>query len=47
MDLPTQIGIIYNIKPRDAVPLKLGDKFLTYLTKLLLKVKAGICSTIK
>ena len=35
MDLSTQIGIIYKIKPREAVPLKLREKFLTSLTKLL------------
>ena len=33
--------IIYEIR------LKFGDKFLTFLTKLVLKGKARICSTIK
>ena len=39
--------IIYNVKHRYVIRLKFGDKFLTSLTKLVLQVKASICSTIK
>ena len=39
--------IIYNVRHCHAIRLKLGDKFLTFLIKLLLKGKASICSTIK
>ena len=38
---------IYIIKPRYAIRLKFGDKFLTSLTKSELEVKVSICSTIK
>ena len=39
--------VMYNVKHRHAIRLKFGDKFLTSLTKLVLKVKASICSIIK
>ena len=39
--------IIYNARHRYALRLKCGDKFLTFLTKLVLQGKAGIGSTIK
>ena len=38
---------MYFIKHRYAIRLKFEDKFLTSLTKLVLEVKASICSTIK
>ena len=44
--LTIRMRIIYNEK-RHAIRLKFGEKFLTYLTKLVLKVKASICSAIK
>ena len=46
MNLPIQMRIIYNVKHRCAICLKLGDKSSTALTKLLLKAKATFCSTI-
>ena len=39
--------VIYNVKRRYAIRLKFEDKFLTFLTKLVLEPKASICSTIK
>ena len=39
--------IISNVKYRHTIRLKFGEKFLTSLTKLILQVKASICSTIK
>ena len=39
--------IIYNVKHRNVIRLKFGDKFLTFLTKLVLEEKASICPTIK
>ena len=39
--------IIYNVKHRYAIGLKFGDKFLTFLTKLVLEKKTITCSTIK
>ena len=47
MNLPIQMRIIYNVKHCYANYSKFGDKFLTFLTKLVLKAKASICSTIK
>ena len=47
MDLPIGMRITYNVKYRHAIRLNSGDKFLTYLTKLVVKAKASICSTIK
>ena len=39
--------IIYNVRHRHKIRLKSGDKFLTFLTKLVLVGKTSICSTIK
>ena len=39
--------IIYNVKHRYVIRMKFGDKFLTFLTNLVLETKASICSTIK
>ena len=39
--------IMCNTKHRHAVGLKFDDKFLTSLSKLVLKAKVNICSTIK
>ena len=39
--------VIYYLKHRYAIRLKFEDKFLTSLAKLILEVKASICSTIK
>ena len=47
MDLSIQIRIIYNVRHRYAIRLKFEDKFLTFLTKLVLEGKASICSTVK
>ena len=47
MNLPIQMRIIYNVKHRCVIYLKLGDKSSTDSTKLLLKAKATFCSTIK
>ena len=38
---------IYNVKHRYTIRLKFGDKFFVFLTKLVLKVKTSICSSIK
>ena len=38
---------MYNVKHRYAIHLKLGHKFLSSLTNLVLKAKASICSPIK
>ena len=48
MDLSTiQMRVTYNVKHRYVICLKFGDKFLTFLTKSVVKAKASICSTIK
>ena len=47
MDLPVRMRISYSVKPRYAICLKFGDKFLIFLTKSIVEVKASICSTIK
>ena len=39
--------VMYHVKHRYAICFKLGDKFLTFLTYLVLEAKASICSTIK
>ena len=38
---------MYNLKHRYGIRLIFRDKFLTPLTKLVPKARAGICSTIK
>ena len=43
LDLPIQLRIIYNVKHRYAIRLKSGKKFLTSLTKLVLKAKVSDC----
>ena len=49
MNLSTHMKIIYDIKHRYIIRLKIGNKFLTFpiLTKLVLQVKTSICSTNK
>ena len=47
IDLSIRIKINYNVRHRYAICFKFGDKLLTFLTKLVLEVKASICSTIK
>ena len=47
MDLSIRMRVIYNVKHRYEIRLKFGDKFLTSLTKSVLKVKASISSTVK
>ena len=47
MDLPVGMRIIYNIKHRYALYLKIRDKILTSLIKLVCKAKASICYKIK
>ena len=44
MDLSIQMRVIYNVKRFYATCMKFGDKFLTFLTKLVVKAKASICS---
>ena len=39
--------IIDNVKHRNTILLKFGDKFSTSLTKLVFEGKPSICSTIK
>ena len=39
--------VIYNVKQCYAIRLKFEDKFSTFLTKLVVKAKASICSAIK
>ena len=39
--------IISNVKYRHTIRLKSGEKFLTFLTKLILQVKVSICPTVK
>ena len=39
--------IIYNVRHHYAIRFKIEGKLLTFLTKLLLKLKASICPAIK
>ena len=39
--------IIYNVKHYYAICLKFGNKFLTSLTKLVLRAKVSTCSAIE
>ena len=39
--------IIYNVRHHCEIRLQLGDKFLAFLTKLVLEEKGRICSAIK
>ena len=47
MDLTILMRKLYSVKPRSAIRLKFEGKFLAFLTKLVLKGKARIYSTIK
>ena len=47
MNLLIRIRIIYNVKHRHAIRLKIVGKFLTSLTKQVGEEKASIRSTIK
>ena len=47
VDLAMRIRIIYNVKHCYAIHLKFVEKFLTSLSKLVLKVNTSICSTIR
>ena len=40
MDLSIRMRVIYNTKHRYAIRLKIGDKFLTSLAKLVLEVES-------
>ena len=46
-DLTVQMKIFSNVKHRNTVCLKSGDRFFTFLTKLRWEAKASICSAIK
>ena len=47
MYLSVRMRVMCHVKNRYAIRLKLGDKFLTFLTYLVLEAKASICSAIK
>ena len=47
MNLPIRTRIIYNVKHSYVICMKFGEKFLTSLTKPVLKSKDNICSAIK
>ena len=46
MDLPIRRRFTYNVKYRYTIRLKFGDKFLTFVTKLVLEAKTSICSMV-
>ena len=45
MDLSIQMKTVNGVKHRHVICVKLGNIFLTYLTKLALQAKASIWST--
>ena len=47
MDLSIRMRVMYNAKHRYGIRLKFGDKFLTSLTKSVLKAKASTYFTIE
>ena len=47
MDLSIRMKIINNVRHRYAIRLEFGDKFLTFLTTLVLEREASVCSTVK
>ena len=47
MDWTVQMRIIYYVKHRWAIRLKIGNKFLTDLTKLVIRAKSNIYPTLK
>ena len=47
MDLSIRMRIIFDVKHLHLVRLKVGDISLTSLTKLVVQVKASICSKTK
>ena len=47
MDLAIRMRIVCCVVYRHVNRLKFGDTCLTFLTKLILKTKASICSTIE
>ena len=46
MDLLIQMKTISKAKYRFAVRMEFGDKFLTFVTKLVLEVKTSLCFAI-
>ena len=46
MDLSIRMRAMYNVKHCYAIRLNFGDKLLSSLTKLVIEVKASICSVI-
>ena len=47
MDLSIRMKIINNVRHRYAIRLEFGEKFLTFLTTLVLEGEASVCSTTK